>query len=213
MKKVILFDLDNTLIDRQRVFRAMLKDKIGEFHKDSSEAELNQIIDQIMKWDNRGNLDRLKVFEKYVEAYHPGESAECINDYWHKHSGEIVIVFDDAQQTLEYLKQKYRLGIISNGNTESQRRKISRLPFLDLFEYTIVSGELGIHKPDPRIFLKACEEMQVKPEECIYIGDNFRCDIEGAKAAGILPIWVCPKEMELKEYTCIQHLAELKQLL
>lgn len=211
--KAILFDLDNTLVDRQRIFKEMLFDKIKEYHKEATMKELTDIVEQIIKWDDNGKVRRIKAFEKYVEAYGIAVSANEINQYWEDHSGEIVYPFDDAKEVIDYLSGKYRLGIVSNGTSKTQRKKLERLAFIDKFEYTIVSGELGIHKPDKRIFLHVCEEMHVKPEECVFIGDNYACDIEGSNAVGMKSIWKCSKEEKIDNQLCIHDLIELKDIL
>lgn len=211
--KVVLFDLDNTLIDRQRIFKEMLMRKIGEYHVDLSKEELEKIVDEIIVWDNNGNQHRLVTFQQYIDKYKVNVTAEELNAYWNDHSGEVVYVFDDTLDTLHYLKDKYRLGIVSNGNAVSQRRKLNQLSFLDMFDFTLVSGEIGIHKPDAGIFQKAALEMGVLCEECAFVGDNYRCDIEGAYFAGMKPIWIHKSEENGKICENIQNLSELKELL
>ena len=211
--KVILFDLDNTLIDRQRIFKEMLMHKIGEYHKSVSKEELEQIVNEIILWDNNGNQQRIVTFQQYIDKYNIDVTAEELNAYWNDHSGEIIYVFEDALHTLQYLKTKYKLGIVSNGNAVSQRRKINQLPFLDLFDYVLVSGEIGIHKPDIGIFNKVCEEMKVFPQECVFVGDNYRCDIEGSYHAGMKSVWICKEKHSSEICECICELSELKQLL
>lgn len=211
--KAVLFDLDNTLIDRQRIFKEMLIRKIGEYHKDINQIELEKIVDEIITWDNNGNQNRKVVFQQYIDKYKVDVTADELNAYWNDHSGEFVYIFDDAEDTLLYLKEKYKLGIVSNGNTISQRRKLNKLPFLDLFDYTIVSGEIGIHKPDVGIFNKVCEDMSVLPQECVFVGDNYRCDIEGSYNAGMKPVWIRKTNETSNICDCVYELSELKQML
>ena len=211
--KVVLFDLDNTLIDRQRIFKEMLMRKIGEYHTSISKEELENIVDEIIVWDNNGNQQRLVTFQQYIDKYNVDVTAEELNAYWNDHSGEIIYVFDDALDTLQYLKTKYKLGIVSNGNTVSQRRKIKQLPFLEMFDYTLVSGEIGVHKPEIGIFTKVCEEMKVLPQECVFVGDNYRCDIEGSYHAGMKSVWISKEKVQSEICVCICNLSELKQLL
>lgn len=213
MIKVILFDLDNTLIDRQHIFKEMLMNKLSEYHHNLSKEKLETIVDEIITWDNNGNQQRVITFQQYIDKYHVNTTAKELDDYWTNHSGEKIYVFDDAIETLLYLKSKYRLGLVSNGNAVSQRRKISKLPFKDIFDYSIVSGEIGIHKPDKGIFDKVCKDMNVLPEECVFIGDNFRCDIEGAYFAGMKPIWINKNNDVSSICITIKELQELKGIL
>ena len=207
--KVVLFDLDNTLIDRQRIFKEMLMNKLSEYHSNNVEEIANEII----VWDNNGNQNRLVTFQQYVDKYHPNVSAQELNDYWNKNSGKKIYVFEDAEDTLKYLKSKYRLGIVSNGNAQSQRRKLKELPFLDMFDFTVVSGEIGIDKPEVGIFDYAAEKMNVLNSECAFVGDNYRCDIMGSTNANMMAIWKCSKEEFTEQCICIENLSELKKYL
>jgi len=93
---------------------------------------------------------------------------------------------------IEALVGKFQLAILSNGLSDVQYRKLKTLGIEHLFEYIVLSGELGIWKPDPRIFLKAAELLAREPEECIYIGDSYDTDIPGAKEAGMKACWFNP---------------------
>lgn len=211
--RVVLFDLDNTLVDRQRIFEEMLKQRLSSDYPDPQ--VLQGVVAEIMGYDNHGNLPRLQAFERYVAA-HPEQrcTAAELNQYWEQHSGKKIYLFDDAEETMRYLGKRYRLGIVSNGAIASQRRKIEQLPFRDLLEFTVVSSELGYHKPDVRIFQYACDTMGVKPQECVFVGDNVRCDIEGALQAGMWPIWITAETAHRDpRVTCIRHLKELQTLL
>ena len=91
--------------------------------------------------------------------------------------------------TLQQLSQRFRLGCISNnwGNTAGWCKEFD----LDkLFEVMIDSTLVAAAKPDPRIFHAALNEMDLPPEECAYVGDRFDCDIKGAHAVGMTPIWI-----------------------
>jgi putative hydrolase of the HAD superfamily len=98
-------------------------------------------------------------------------------------------LFEDVLPCLDRL-QGQKLGIISNGNTERQRKKMERTGILDRFDVVMISGSIGIAKPDARIFVEACIQGGATPEMATHIGDNVNADIEGAAAAGLRPIWV-----------------------
>jgi putative hydrolase of the HAD superfamily len=71
-----------------------------------------------------------------------------------------------------------------------QRRKLELSGLEDLFEAVVVSGEHGIHKPDPAIFKIACDKMGVLPEEVIFVGDTFSTDIYGAVLSGMKTVFL-----------------------
>ncbi len=79
---------------------------------------------------------------------------------------------------------RYRLLIISNMAPEVYDLIIRDSVFLDYFETVILSGWLGINKPDPRIFTTAIERMSVPPEEILFI-DDLKANVTGARATGL----------------------------
>jgi len=81
-------------------------------------------------------------------------------------------------------------ALITNGDSKLQRAKIDRLGLANSFEEVYISGELGMAKPDSRIFSKACKDLGLAPDQVSYVGDNFRNDIEGSASAGLRPVWI-----------------------
>ena len=76
------------------------------------------------------------------------------------------------------------VGVVSNWDTRL-RPILSALGVLERVDVAIISGELGIEKPDPRIFHAACQALSVTPSQAIHLGDSRRADVEGARAAGL----------------------------
>ena len=77
-----------------------------------------------------------------------------------------------------------------------------------------ISGDFGIKKPDPRLFLKACELAGAKPEECVYVGDIFYRDVLGSWRAGMKPVWIINQERKCTmDIPVIHHISDLKKIL
>ena len=103
MIKVLIFDLDNTLIDRQRAFREMLYRRFKELKLD--ETKIDQMVDDIIKWDNNGEVPRLEVFRRWIDKYHITEiDAETLDRQWSQESGTVTFFYDDVKETLSRLK-------------------------------------------------------------------------------------------------------------
>lgn len=105
----------------------------------------------------------------------------------------------DAKRVVKTLSKKFKLGIISNGFPDVQYRKLRVLGFENLFQCIMLSGEIDILKPDPRIFLKATNLLAVQPEESLYVGDSYNVDIVGAKKAGMQTCWFNPHKIRLPQ--------------
>jgi len=189
MIKGLIFDLDNTLIDRQKAFSEMLWRKLRTWFNDKN--LIQQMIQDILLFDNNGAVERVVAFQKWIDKYHIDFiTAQQFASDWSKESGGVTYLFDDVKDTLKILKENYRIMILSNGNKTSQRRKIESIAINDLIDYSLISSEYGISKPDPRIFQYVCQQNNLKPEECIYIGDTYQIDVLGAQNAGLHAIYV-----------------------
>jgi HAD superfamily hydrolase (TIGR01549 family) len=87
----------------------------------------------------------------------------------------------------------YRLGLITNRNSvEGFNILLDRFSLRPLFELVLASGEVGIQKPDPGIFVAALERIEASAVSSIYVGDNYWADVIGAQRAGLTPILLDP---------------------
>jgi putative hydrolase of the HAD superfamily len=96
----------------------------------------------------------------------------------------------DTIPTINSLKgMGYRVGLISDCSPETPRAW-PMTPFKRIFEVTIFSCEAGVKKPDPRIYGMACDQLGVKPENCLYVGDGSSHELTGALKAGMHPVQI-----------------------
>jgi len=85
-----------------------------------------------------------------------------------------------------------RIGLITNGFAETHREKIASLQLERAFDAVVLADEVGMVKPDPRIFLYACELVGTLPASTVMVGDRYDRDIAGALEAGLATIWLNP---------------------
>ena len=104
------------------------------------------------------------------------------------HHGELAL-FPGVAATLEELKKRYLLGVISNAEGWYQHSKLDHLGIAEYFQVIVTSGEVGYSKPDSRIFEMALELASVKPHEALFVGDRLDIDVTGAVAAGMHAVW------------------------
>ena len=95
----------------------------------------------------------------------------------------------DAKEVLIFLKQNYKLGLISN-TTLDCRRSLNEDGILYLFDVIGLSYEIGFWKPDKKIFMECCSRAKLLPQNCVYVGDSQICDYNGALNAGMIPILI-----------------------
>ncbi|MCW2285604.1 HAD superfamily hydrolase (TIGR01509 family) [Rhodoblastus acidophilus] len=98
-------------------------------------------------------------------------------------------LFDDVRPCFAAL-QGAKLGMITHGEPATQRRKIDALGLSAHFDVTVIADEVGVAKPDARIFAMACARLGAPPERAIHIGNDRRVDAEGAAAAGLRGFWL-----------------------
>jgi putative hydrolase of the HAD superfamily len=129
------------------------------------------------------------------------DAAAAATDAWQAY----VRTDPAALEVLSALRQSKTLALISNFDHPPHVHRVIRETGLDVYFQTIVvSGDVGIKKPDPGIFLIALEATGLTAEEVVYVGDTQE-DVEGATAAGIRPILIVrpedPSEHRLLDYT------------
>ncbi|MFQ6117311.1 MAG: HAD family hydrolase [Candidatus Bipolaricaulia bacterium] len=123
--------------------------------------------------------------------------------------GQFWHLFPETEEVLVELRREgYKLGIISNAD-EDVERILSWLGLLEYVDTITYSQEVGVEKPDPRIFQIALQRTGSNPREALHVGDRYDADIVGARAAGIAPVLIdreedhrdpdCPRIRSLEE--------------
>ena len=110
-------------------------------------------------------------------------------DFWRERRMR-HIVFSDAEPCLKNLQGCYRLGLVTNGAPDLQREKLEGAKLAHYFDEIVISGEVGVGKPDSQIFVLALDALGVRPEEAVMVGNSLERDIAGAQRAGIRGIWL-----------------------
>ena len=131
------------------------------------------------------------------------KTAEENLNAWQKH----ITLDEQTIPILKYLKDQFTLGLISNFDHPIHVKKLISKDGIDnYFSCVCISGEVGFKKPDKRIFEIALHKTNLHPEKVIFVGDA-NDDIEGAKAAGIIPVFINRdlKSHEMLDYNKIEH--------
>lgn len=221
MIKGIVFDLDHTLFDRYATLTKIAPYFCSYF--DVAEGMTPEVFAPIwieadknyvcFGWDEViAALDRAGVFRTVP-------SIEVYGNFLRNIFRRIAVPFDCTRSLPLALREMgYKVGLVTNGNTEPQRSKLRLLDLEDAFDDILVTGEFGVHKPSVEPFLEEAKRLGLDPSELLYVGDNPLNDVEGSRNAGYTPVWVRTagrwvfpelKQPELQ----IDHVRELPELL
>ncbi|MFB6299004.1 MAG: HAD family hydrolase [Halobacteriales archaeon] len=109
---------------------------------------------------------------------------------YREHINEAITAVDGVESLIRTLRDRYRVGLLTNGPVAAQRSKLSTLGWSALFDAVVISGELEAGKPDEEAFMALCEVLETTPDRLVYIGDEPIADIVGATNAGIRAIQI-----------------------
>lgn len=198
----VFFDLDDTLCDYsgsvEEAFAAVFPQARAR-HPELDYALLRYYLDRVLEraiarsggvWaEGYTREDRFREALAECGVADPGLAQALATAYTEERLRRLQ-AFDDAHPTLEALRGRYPLGLITNGPAVEQRTVLQQLGLDGFFQAVLVSGELGIYKPRGEIFQRALAQLGCRAAEAIYVGNDPRLDVAGAKGAGMRAAWV-----------------------
>lgn len=197
--KAISFDGDMTLWDFEQVMRHSLSLVLAELRRRvPGQRTADLTIDQMIEIRNavaaelKGkivNLEaiRLHAFKRTVACVGCADDALAadLNALYLKHRFEDIELYPDVLPCLDALRSDFAIGLLSNGNGYPER---CGLP--DRFSFVVFSQDVGVEKPDPGMFLAACQQAGCAPRELMHIGDSLASDVAGANGVGAVSVWL-----------------------
>jgi putative hydrolase of the HAD superfamily len=191
MISAVLFDLDETLLDRTHSLIGFLVDQYARFWRRLGTASVDAWCSRFVALDARGQVHKSAVYPAILSEF-DGDSRIAdvlLADYRERccrHARPLPGMVD----TLQTLRaQAIALGIVTNGETDFQTRHIEALELHRLVDEILISQAEQLRKPDMALFTRAAERLQVKPANCLFVGDNPVADIMGAHRAGMQTAW------------------------
>ncbi len=125
-----------------------------------------------------------------------------------------IDLYPETREVLEALRSRVALGIVSNGPSEIQRAKLRKFRLEAYFDPVIISGEVGLEKPEPSIFHLALGRAKARPEDAAHVGDSLVHDVAGAAGAGLTSVWINRGVLDdVGEVRPDHELADLRELL
>ena len=201
MIKALLFDLGQTLLDSADGFRSAEREAQKRIFSDFGSPQWEDFISNYRRlrtiFQDRSNFSRRAIWQALYENYGREPDMKLVekweDDYWETVKAETTL-FPETQRVLETLVSEYQMALVTNtqGQKASGKHRLSQFPELErFFKVIIVAGEAGVPpKPDPVPFLLCLERLGIHHSEGVFVGDDWRIDICGARNVGIRPIWI-----------------------
>jgi len=218
--KHVFFDLDHTLWDFdknsgltfEKIFKLNnIEIKLDDFLKVYEPINLNywKLYREEQVSKNALRYGRLKEAFDAIEYKIEDATIHKLSEGYISHLSSFNNLFDNTIETLNYLKNKYKLHIITNGFEEAQEKKMQTSKIRDYFVTVTNSEMVGVKKPNPKIFNFALNLANAKPNESIMIGDSLEADIEGARHIGMDTIHFDYKNKYQHNYKRITNLKSI----
>jgi putative hydrolase of the HAD superfamily len=191
MVKSVLFDLDGTLLDRDKSIDRFISAQYDRLTIHLSHIPKIDYVTKFIKLDCQGHVWKDKVYQDLVTEFKIDRISwqELLADYEIQFQFHCV-PFPFLIEMLDRLKQQdYLLGIITNGRGEFQARAIDGLGICDYFDVILISEVEQVRKPQLEIFTRAIDRLGGSASDSVFVGDHPEVDILGAKNAKMLTIW------------------------
>lgn len=186
----VLFDLDNTLIDRDLAFLSWAQTFVAERLQIDDELAATEVA-RLIELDDGGYGSKPAMFAE-IQSRYPDhiDDAEVLASEFTTNLRDHIPPLDEPTLALLAALEAGGVpwGIVTNGSP-TQLKKIERVG-LDRARCVIVSGIIGVRKPERAIFHAAADGLGVAPAEVLFVGDNIEADIIGAANAGMITAWM-----------------------
>lgn len=225
MYEFLLLDMDDTILDFKKAEEVALKKTLLSFSLEPTEevcARYSAINQGYWEMLERKEITREKLkvqrfgdlFEEYgIEV----DSALCAKRYV-ENLAQGHFFMPGAEEAVRRLSKKYKLYLVSNGNTDVQLSRIASAGISKYFGEVFISQEVGADKPDKLFFARCFSKIPgFDKNKAIIVGDSLTSDIQGGRNAGIATCWVNahkkPAREDIPADYEIQALSQLEALL
>ncbi len=223
--KDIFFDLDHTLWDFDKNSMLAFKRVFKKFKITIEFDAFLKIYEPINVeyWKkyredkvSKENLRRGRLIDSFnfFDLIYTTEKIDEIADAYIQELPFDNHLFEGALEILDYLILKYKLHIITNGFEEVQHKKLKNSGIYHYFSTVTTSEEVGLKKPNPKVFLTALNKANSLPTQSVMIGDSLEADILGANNIGMQTIFYNYRNESIsKKFKSIDSLLEIKNYL
>ena len=187
--KAVIFDLDDTLYPESAYVLSGFRAVAG-WCEDTLQLPAAQALEALEDLFHQGV--RGDTFDRLLGRFdQPSHLVPEMVQVYRGHTPSIE-AYPGVPSVLEQLGSRYRMGLITDGYAEVQRKKLSALGLAAFFQAIVFSDDLGraCWKPAPEPFHRALELLETEPSDAVYVGDNPTKDFLGARRAGLATIQI-----------------------
>lgn len=191
MIQAVLFDLDGTLYDRDAVMAELAHEQFVTFKDRMKGVDEERFILRFIDIDEHGYASRPVVYGRLADEFGLDSAVtyDLERHFWEAYARRCEIS-EDTRSTLQALRSAGKaLGIITNGETQWQTRKLEGLGLGGFFDVVLISEAEGVKKPDAAIFHRALDRIGVAAADAMFVGDHPEIDVRGAHDAGLVAVW------------------------
>ena len=191
MLEAVLFDLDGTLYDRDRLVAALVDDQYDAFARELDGVPRSRFVGAVLEMDEHGYGEKATGYARVARdlGLPSPLAARLLEHFWARYD-DFCELGQDTRLALHGLRAAgLKLGIVTNGSVARQQRKIDALGVAEWFDAILISAAEGLRKPDPAIFRRAAARCGVEPRRAAFVGDHPQVDVDGARNAGLVAIW------------------------
>ncbi|XP_041866431.1 N-acylneuraminate-9-phosphatase [Melanotaenia boesemani] len=205
--KAIFFDLDNTLIDTSGAGIVAIQ-KTSELLKTTlglDETTIRSICDKFKQkllhecFDSSSGLSvdevRVRHWEESIMETVGSCSTPSLADQcyymWKNSRLDVLCLSPEVRTLLKQLRSRYKLLLLTNGETRTQREKVEAVQCEEFFDAIVIGGDHAEQKPCLSIFTFCFNLLEVEPQDCVMVGDSLDTDIQGGFNAGVqATVWI-----------------------
>ena len=198
MIKAVVFDLTQTLINSADGFRAAEKaaqKQISDDLNPSSHDDFMAIYRQVRaRFHNASKTSRIDIWSEVYRQHERQPDIQRLSqwsdEYWDQVEA-LTSLFPETERVLDALGKQYSLGLITNIQHPG-RHLLDAFPDLRRrFSACVLAGAGGMPpKPASEPFLQCLKDLSIDPAETVYVGDDWRIDIQGGQAEGLRVVWL-----------------------
>ena len=199
--RAIFFDADDTLFDYPLAERAALLACLSEFRLPVDGEEFIRVYRchnrAVWQEFERGETNqatlRVERFRRLAtELELPDLPLERVGAFYLEALSGQSQLLPGALELVRGLAKKFPLALVTNGIAAVQNKRFAASPITDYFRSIVISEEVGVAKPDPRIFAPALQKTGLEAGEVLYVGDSVTSDMAAARNAGMDFCWFNP---------------------